>query len=292
MEDVTESEEKVLEKFYKKLYNEMKRDEKLERESVFISFIRPMKKTKYDLLERSTISKDHIENYILDSLCDKGYITETDQANQYAITGKGVWKIEKDRNKVTDSKLVDHFDTEFFDQFDYSNNPLDYKRKTLLLALIAGRPFSEEVCVDLKDKDSVGKWKEVIEDSFNLLQDLGIIGDKDLDELYGSGNLPPVAGLFQRGELNKKTKKIFKSKSNGKYYLDVSKEGEIEEDKLEFLFKKVVGEVELDLEQLERLNQFCSDISNNEAIYLYESGSTRFSTPQYDEVLWNVIMSL
>lgn len=293
MEDLTTSEHEVLEKFYEKLYNETERQGKLERNSVFISFTRPRKSTIYGLLQDASISEDYLEGYIIESLKEKGYITETDRTNMYSIKSKGVWKMEREKDRLPDSKIIEHFEEEYFDQFDYSDKSLHPKRKTLLLALIAGRPFSKDLAVDLKNDDVVDKWKEVIDRSFDLLKELEIIGDKieDQEELYGGGNLPPVAGLFQRGELNKKTKKIFKSK-NGQYYLDVSDGGELDEKKLEFLLEKVVGDKQLELDQLKRLNQFCADISNNESIYLYESNSTKFSSPEYDDVLWNVIMSL
>lgn len=293
METLNETETKALEQFYDNLKNEVKKKDKLERNSVFISFIRGYDSTKYDLLKNSSVGEDYVSSYALETLLEKELITETDMPNKYAITAKGVWKVEKGENIIDDQKIIQHFEEEFFNQYSYSDKELGHRQKTLLLAMISARAFSEDACVDLKDEKALDKWVEIIEKSYSLLQNQNIIGEEGLEDLYYKGNMHKVAGLFRRCNLQNATKKIFKPEGKKeKYYLDVSEDGQLDENKLEFLFEKIVEGRELDLEKLEEINQFCTEISENESIYLFDSEDREFIDKKYDETLWNVIMSL
>ena len=83
--------------------------------------------------------------------------------------------------------------------------------------------------------------------------------------------------------LPKKVNRIFKAPGDQKYYLDIMEEGELNLEKLVYLFKKVFGEV-MDLSNVDEIVEHCKLVFVENANFLYKQGS-EFTHPKYDMYL-------
>lgn len=123
--------EYYLKRFYDKLYEDLLFDKKLKKDSVFLSFLDFKSNIRYRALESSAISGKKIPEVILSDLKRSNFIRPSDEINKYAITAKGVWEIEKNKNKVTEALIVDYLDKKFFDVY-LGNKALSDKEKVIL----------------------------------------------------------------------------------------------------------------------------------------------------------------
>ena len=285
IEQLTSTETKMLEKLYERLRNKAKEESSLE-DSLFLSFEKRSSTTRENILSNSALESDYINSNVAEKLVEGKLIREVD--DEYILTAKGVWKVERDKNILKDEKIISHFDKRMFDELegkDLSKKNID-RGRVALLAMIAGRCFSKDAKMDLDNEEKADIWKEITDDSFKLLKEMGLLTSSlEKDELYFSGNKTPVEGITRRAKLAAATDNIYKSISGRgtKYYLDVIENGEVQEEKLQKLFDVVFGDENVSYSGKKKIKDFCSEISNSKSIYLYDSNTEDFSSLRYSK---------
>jgi len=291
---MNKKEKRYLDKFYKKLYNNINREKNFTKDSIIITFIKTTKNKARDLLRKSTIESNRLPKNIINKLQEKDLIRSADFPNEYVITAKGVWEIERNKEIITDDILIDFFDNRKFDFFGKIKGLSD-REKVILLSMIAARTFSKDSVVDLKKEKRIrDEWKNIVEDCYGKLKQINVITKGKKDDIFGEARAdPPIVNLFRHTEsLPRKTKNIFKSRGkNLTYYLDLSKESEISKENLAFVFWLIFGDAltkdnnEPSMSKIQEINQFLKEISTEKSVQLFDIENHKFSEVHYDDII-------
>lgn len=286
---LTKDYEKDLQKFYDKLINnlEIEKNRKIEN-SIITEFLKTRSNKIFEVLDKSSITRNRIPASVVSELLKNGLIRNTENLNNYTITASGVWEIEKKRGIINDSILIDFIDKEFFNFYEKAEKPLTPKEKVLILSMFSARAFSEESSLDLKRKDDnvYNEWKNIIKKSCEKLKSLKLIINFDEKDLYKNPNELPVSSLFRRAnELPKKTKGIYKTLGNQKYFLDIYQGNKLSKENLKYLVNLLFEDKKLTISNLEDLYSFCCDIAHNSSIYVFDTVKHIFSKPEFDEIV-------
>jgi len=283
-------EKRYLKDFYKKLRDNMRRERSLKRNSVLVSFLESRSASRFKLLKSSTIHSSLVPNDILMSLLSKGYIQVLSNINTYAITAKGVWESEQDLEIIDEEKLLSHINNKYFTgKAPGSNvkNELDDKEKTILLAMVLARTFSEKSSADLKKTEIVkNKWKEILEKSYDLLSNQNRIKKLVKESFFSKkGNEHIASSIFRHNNrMVQKTRGIYEYKGNYQYYLNLYEESQFSTEKLSYLFWKIFNG-EIDSSSVDAITEYCNEISKKESIYLFDMNEHVFSMPLYDSLI-------
>lgn len=284
--------EYYLKRFYDKLYENLLFENKLKKESILISFLELKSNSRYTFLESAAISEEKIPEIILLDLKRNNLVRPSDEVNKYTITGKGVWKVEKNRKRVTEDIIVDYLDKKKFD-FYSSNKKLSDKEKIILFSMISARTFSEESPIDLKkDEYTLNAWKRIIYESYSKLNELKLVKKLSEEQLYGKkGNEHKVSNLIRHTDsLPKKTKATFKAKGKQKYFLDIFFKNSLSKEKLTHIVNIIFNlDKNNSTELVEEINDFCLKIAYEEAPYIYDLENHLFSSPEYDDIVKDAI---
>lgn len=287
-----------LKRFYQKLYDTVEKNrKKLDKGSIFISFLNVKSNVRGDLLRQSAIESFQFLPDIIMYLENNGLIRETETAGQYVISAKGVWEIEKNNNVLNEAILLEYLDDKLFNLCKSAEKPLSERLKVVLLSMIAVRVFSIDSPLDLKktSEKTLNAVKDTVDESYNILKSLNLISKLDTVDLYGKpGNEHPVSNLLRHtDELPKVTRGIFKAPGNQKYFLDVYKNGQVSKDNLKYLFEKILGDKKLQDSELISLSDFCCKIAHEKSIYLFDDIKNYiFSKSKYDDVIKDTLFLL
>jgi len=285
-----DSEEKrYLKEFYGKLRDNIRRKTSLKRQSVLVSFLESRSASRFKFLKNSTIHSSLVPNDILMALLSKGYIQALININSYAITAKGVWEIEQDLGTMNEEKLVSYINTKFFTGKPPGSkfkSDLDDKEKTILLAMVSTRAFSENSLADLKKSETVkNKWKEILEKSYDVLYNLKQIKKSKESIFNKKGNEPVASYIFRHNDkMVQKTRGIYEYKGNYQYFLNLYEDSKFSTEKLSYLFWKIF-KGRIDSNSVDIISKYCNDISNKESIYLFDMKEHIFSMPIYDSYI-------
>lgn len=273
----------VLNRFYRELSQNMELEGKLKENSVFLSFLKIRSNNRLKLLEDSAINPGIVPKEVLSSLLSSGLIRQTDKINNYVVTAKGVWEIEK--NSLGPDKLISWIDEEYFNQYHSSDKPLTDQEKVVLFSMIAIRSFSKTSAINLKKGGGMLEtWGRVLEEANEKLKELNIISELKKDDLYGGfENETKVSGLFRRlTNLPKKTKGLYFSGGNSLYFLELSKEGKINKENLSYLLKQIWGGKKLSSKEVEEVYNYLCTTASKMSIYVFDLTGRVFSKPIYD----------
>ncbi len=261
-------------------------DNKLVQNSVLLSFFNFKSNIRFNYLLKAAQNADNIPDIIIKDLLESGDIREIGDMNNYTITGKGIWEIERDY-KLTENQLINFIDTKYF-VVESENKDLSDKEKVILLSLIAIRAFSGEFCIDLKRSEYLlESMKRIIDASHEILFDLGVI-TMQYSKLYGKkGNEHMVSNLIRHTDsLPKKTKSFFYAPGDQKYYLNIIEGGTIGKKDLLWLLKRILGKnVITDLEQYDRLKTFFNTIPYKEGYFVFENIDKSFVNHEIDDLI-------
>ena len=166
---------------------------------------------------------------------------------------------------------------------------MDYlrdKEKTILLAMISARTFSEKSLADLKKSETTkDKWLEILEKSYDLLCSQNQITKLNKEFFNRKGNEHAASSIFRHNNhMVQKTLGIYEYKGNYQYYLDLYEESQFSTEKLSYLFWKIF-KGKIDLDSVDVIAKYCNEISNKESIYLFDMKEHVFSMPVYDSLL-------
>lgn len=284
------SEKEYMRRFYSLLRDNLKRERKLQRNSVFLSFLTTQSASRYRLLKKSTLNSVLIPNQILTSLLTKGLIQCIANINDYAITAKGVWQYEQDSELIDEDRLLSYINDKYFNPQRRSS--LDDREKVILFAMMSARAFSEKSSVDLKKSDVVkNKWREILEKSYDVLNDLGLIAKLNKEKfLEQRGNVHIVSSIFRHNnKMVQKTRGIYSYNRKQEYYLTLYENSTFSQERLSYLFWMVFrGDVSGD--SADDIMHHCNEISRRESIYLFDIPEHRFSMPMYDTKIKDALM--
>lgn len=290
---------RALDKFYASLYTTMLRNKKkIEKESIFLSFLKMSSNTSYELLSESSIHAHKISAEMIDELQNLNLIRATDSLNKYAITAIGIWEVENKTDLISMPSFLTYVDEKYFNVYANSSKPLNDKQKVIIFSMIAARTFSDKSSVDLKrNDDTTNAWKEITDQVYYKLKDMGIISNlkiesQDGKSLYGKlGTEKPVSNLYRHTDkLPKLTKGIYKAPGQQKYYLDLSDNCDLFKDQLIYLFNLVIGNKQISYSEINDLSDFCRNISNEKNIYVFAPQDHIFSKSEYDEVINDILL--
>ncbi|PKN17218.1 MAG: hypothetical protein CVU71_16935 [Deltaproteobacteria bacterium HGW-Deltaproteobacteria-6] len=225
------------------------------------------------------------------------YIQYIDEDKNLVLTSKGIWEIEKNLNIIDEDKLIDFINGKAFDCFKSINQSLQDKEKVLLLVAMSVRTFSESSSVDLTKSERIHSyWKDAVEKSYEFLCENKVILNKDvLKDLFngrtGKTALLPVIHCFRySADIPKKTNGIYIAK-NSKYYLNIYQNGDVEVNKLAFLFNLIFKE-NINSELVKNIYEHCCTMSYEKSVEVFSVGEHPFATSTYDELIYEALRML
>jgi len=287
----------TLERMYKKLKTLTERNAlkgKPIEKSLLTVLLKMNSTNRFSILKASSIPSIDIEKENISILCDKNLIRTTDVINQYILTAKGIYEIEKSINKINEQELLDFIDKNYFSIFKETEKDLKDNEKIILLAMVATRTFSEDSCMNLNMDESnmaINTWKEIFEMSFNILKELNLISKIDLESFYGKiGNDDPITHVMERmNDLPKKTKGLYKPIGDRKYCIKLPEDKKEFGEDLKFLFKKILGDKKLSNENIEKLNNFCIKIAREKEVHIFDPKKHKFHF-EYDKIIREALL--
>lgn len=284
---------KLLKKFYDKLLSTIELHRKKEIEySVLIESINMRNNIFSGILRDSSLTGYPASKEVLNDLLNKGWIRSADKVNEYFITAKGIWEVEKKDKIFDETKLLEYLDNKFFNIS--TERDLSDKEKVILFLMFSLRSFSRETAINLRgtDDEMLNRYKEVIELVNGKLHSLGVISRLTQEDLYSNPNERPVSNLFRRmNDLPKKTKSLYTPEGNQEYYLDISKENKISTDKLKFIFGLIFKGKDLSASELHEVYDFSCSVAHEKGVFLIPVEKYIFSRPEFDDLLWKVLFS-
>jgi len=283
-------EENYLKRFYISLSDNLRREKRSKENSVLLSFLKTRSASRYRLLRKSALNSVLIPREVLTTLLSKGFIQCIEGIDSYSITAKGVWHYEKKKDLIDQETLLSYINDEYF--IPTMKGDLNDREKAILFMMISTRTFSENSTVDLKKRDAVkDKWREILERSCDLLDDLNILTKLDKESFLGKkGNIHVVSSIFRRNnQMVQKTSGLYVYTGKHEYYLNLYKNSNFSQDNLSYLFWKIF-KGDISSESVDRVIKYCNEISREESIFLFDMSKHVFSMPEYDTVIKDGLM--
>ena len=285
---------KALSKFYDGYRYQLESSGKLKSGSMLIACLKMKKNDRFRPLKDSAIDGHKIPPSLLSQLKDQGFIRGSGEVSKFVITGRGIWIVEVQRGLIDEARLLDFVDANYFEELFEDAKPPSDKEKVILLSMISARAFSEDSAIDMKRNPEVnGAWLQLFKICSSKLREMRLIATED-ENLFSDGlKYEDVASHFIRhtDQLPRKTRGIYTAskKRDNKYYLDVSRDGEIDQDRLAFLIWLIVDS-QITPETIDRFHEFCTSIAYDHYALLFEHEKHIFASPRFDEALRSAII--
>lgn len=255
----------ILEKFYKKLRdNLLRKERKITNNSVLWTLLSLNDKNRKEIIDNSTISSIAFEKIDLTNLTDTGLIKIYNQrvnSIEYGLTVLGIFLIEKQVLGFEEDYLLKLLDGKYF-IFKATSKPLNTQDKIALLSLICLRNFSKETTMDLNSEKDCKYWQKIFIDVYNFLVEAKYIDETtiNLDILEKKGSEHPVQYLMRhRNDLPIKSENIFKNPGGKTYWLDLIRSGNVDKSALIYLFKILFGKLN-DHSEVEEILNLCNTV--------------------------------
>jgi hypothetical protein len=270
------------------LYDNVKRSISIKENSIFITLIGASQNNVLKLLSESALSVDIIGEEKIDQLNRLNLIKKDDFSENFSITAQGIWQVEKNKNIVSETQIVDHFQKTQFQRKKGSKIELKYREKVLLLSMIAARSFSLESAVNLDPRINTNDdWQEIFDSANQFLFDLHEINEKEKNSLYlRCANDQPIVTIFRRlTDFPKKTNFVYKFDKNLNYWLDMP-ESEMEfKDIMASLFSLVFCD-KLSYQNLDNILEFCRKIAQTKSVLIFgDITKHKFLDSRYDGLI-------
>ena len=212
-------------------------------ESVLTTLLNAKSNSVFNVLVNSSLNANEIAIEDLQWAEQNEYIRLLeeiiDQRKAYVLTIKGLWEYESTNGLINTNKLLEFFQEKHL-EFSVSTEPLNDKEKIVLFSLLALRAFSLSCSMNLNEIQKNDNWKKIIVDVTQFCKENKLI-KSDMIFATRIGHEHPVSYLMRRqNNLSKKTNKIYKSPGDKVYYLNIDDDGKINEEKLLYLWRKVI----------------------------------------------------
>lgn len=281
---------KDLMQFYARYREAIKRTKGSKGPPLFIKQMLMKSNDRSDLLRASSIDGKDVDYSALRTLLEEGVVQETDERSKYTITGRGVWLVESQSGVIQVSELIDHLDERYF-RFAGAAPPLTEREKVILLALIAGRAFSDVSAVDLQsDELTKDGWQTIVGKALDELRELGVVKKLSKRELLErEGNEVAVSHLIRHTDaLPKKTRGLYVAGGRQRYYLSLGSPDVINTSDLTYILRRIL-ERNVPPSRLDRVNSFLRDVAYTDALKVFDLRTHRYATPAVDEVVHEAV---
>ncbi len=265
--------------------------------SPIVLFIKTQKKRIIEILKEGSLSKYDFKNEgIFESLLEKVFIRPGDKTGEFIITPKGIWEYETKTNKFKLEDFLTFIDNEYFNLFKSHQKAFDVKEKVVIFGMIATRTLSKNSWIDANLDDNVLKyWKEIFDESREKLLELNIIQQTDSENFWkkfkSNQITSPIFYLLRHmNDLPGKTRGLFKFSGKKQYYLELSNNVDNFMEDLKFLINKVLDGKELDIELKRNILAYFNYISSKYSVYLFDFDVHKYSNPEFDELLKDLIL--
>jgi len=280
--------------FYNVLLLNLRKRGSIKNNSAFLTLISANQNTVVSIVKNSSIPPNTISSESLERMLEKKLIKKNDFENNYSLTARGIWSVEKSNGILNELNLIDYFnDTKFTMQFTLRKSEMDFREQITIFSMISARTFSKESCVNLQSKFNLKDyWKEIFELCSKKLVELDVVSESDRKKLYSRAiHEEPIPALFKRlPDIWKHTDNIYKySFGNLQYWLEMPESDENFIVKLAWLFSLIFKE-KLTYDNLDVIYDFCCEISYNHGAYVFNLETHPFSTPKYDKFLKDALI--
>ncbi len=274
---------------YDKLYSELKKKGDLKDDSVLYSLIHMRSKKRLEYLKNFSVSATESNLEMIKNLKERNKLRMIDKLDSYCLTAHSIWEEDK-RHGRTINDLIESIDHKFF---SVEMKELSEKEKVVLLSFIALRSFYKDFSVDVKEKYVRDRLKELMEESINLLQKIGVVkGTYSEEKFYGKrGNESPVSNVIRHAadSLAKKTFGTMKVKDRDqKYYLDIYDGEKIDSVKLKTLIGQIFSSRDV-IKHRNELLDFLKRIPKDYGLYIFGNSEFFLSDPKVDYLIQKVI---
>jgi len=278
--------------FYRRLKSVLEIERpKNNHESLLFPFFEMKANTRYRLLLKASISTQAESRSVIQILLDEKCISPSQELDQFHITAKGVWVLEDIDRVLTMDQLLTYLNGKYFSVGGKISAKLSEREKIVILLFLGLRAFSPDACIDVRPDDSVLKaLEEAARKCYSVLANIGSVSELKIDEVFKRKGIEhPVSNLIRHTDsLPRKTKGMFTALRSQKYYLDVSKDREIDAHKISYLLALLCNGKE-GIGHLDDLGDIMESMSIDYSIYVFEDSSKSFSSPVYNHVMREAI---
>lgn len=284
---------KILEKFYKKLFeNVIRSEKKLEANSLLLTFVKITSNKTSKLLNESSIKSIVFPLEDLKDLSKKSCIRVSDDKNklhEYILTAHGIWEVEKVKNGFNEGTILDFIQNKYL-SFSDTKKPLDVVDKVVLLSMVGVRTFSEASPMDLNKANFQDNWLSIFKEAYTFLLTRNVVKKNKL-RFEKQGNEHPVAYVMRRrNDLPRKTQHLFCfSKNNKQYYLDLAEPEESLKIKLKNILSLIFGKID-NKDLIHDIQKFCETIAYEKSKFVKKD--FKYIDSSYDEILRDTLTQL
>lgn len=230
--------------YYDSLLSQLMESKKYRKNTSLLTSMMNLKSNvRHDIIQKAALVTSNIPKNIFEDLLSKQYVQNLDHEVGYAITARGVHYYEETSGSYSVEELITYIDDKFF-IINKADTRLSDKEKVIILFFIGIRAYSEKSVLDLKmDKRYLEDIETMLIDCYNFLLNEQIIKTLEKEDLFGkSGNEHPVSNIIRHTDaLPKKTKGLFKAPGNQKYYINLSKNEELNLPYFSYLMWQILG---------------------------------------------------
>ncbi len=299
MNDLDVESYEILEKFYFKLVNILKRENNYSESKPILKVMLGFTQTKIlKIIDETSINIGVFKRgSTLNHLIENAYLKMQDDKNKLdecIISAKGIWIIDKKRNQLADEDLLDFIDEKYFSS-NNSGKDLSDKNIIILFVMIGLRFFSNDVPMNLCDLEKLNKWLPIFYETKEFcLQNKIIKRDIVFDQ---KGVEHPITYLLRRAQdLPEMTDYIFNFSNvkNKQYYLDIANsDGDNRKKvtlKLSHLFKKILHNCDNPEDLIQKVLLYLNNIAHDKGIYFIDD--FKYITYEWDDILNDALIIL
>ena len=175
------------------------------------------------------------------ALSEQGFVQKIilDEGEKYALTYKGIARCIEIKYGVT---LKDQF-LKFLELADESFNTaaqtLTWREKLASMSLILLASTSESAAIRLTNEANKSALTEVFQKTLSSLKRIGIVdGKEELTSVKRGENLASAV-MCRVDTLARKTRHYYKYTGQSEYFLDIEKNGDVDEKRMFFLLRRI-----------------------------------------------------
>lgn len=254
-------------KLYEELVQSLEQTKKIKQEKIssdllFVIYSLSQNKMS-EIFSKSAI---WINSEAADQLLEQGYVQRINQGDQekYTLTFKGiVQSIKMKYNKTIEEQFLDFLEWSDKKFNTVEQTKLSWKEKLGSLSLILMASTSSSSAIRLNNEADKVVLGEVFEKILACLKKFSIVPNEAIIKTVSRGE-SPASGLMSRlNDLTRKTNHYYQNlKTESGYFFDIEKEGNIDQRRLLFLFRKIFEQCNPDYDYTEMYREL-TDISNH-----------------------------
>ena len=223
---------------------------------------------------------------LAEALLDEGYIRSIDNRDdQFTITAKGMWIIEKEYYGQSVNDILDELDGRFFCS---ELEKITDKNKVVLFAAIAVHAFSENNSINYVNPGAEKAFLNMMRESFELLQKLKRIDIPSFESIINSNNNQKKSTALLTSNIDtlpRSTYSLFVSKKNCYYVELIGDDQKIDKNALKSLMKIIFGDI--GVADIDTIMKSHKDISLNYGCYFHNDDTISYS--EYcDAIEWSL----